>query len=182
MLEAQKGGMKQVKKLLLSTLLIITILLIPSVQSSRIPNSTTIPPVPAVAQGVIYECQPFAVFPGSVVPGTDGFIRVECPGNMGALVLNGLLTPTAVLSLGYINAGILSHGITGDPCSLTFGTLTLFNGTSNITVPTGHLLNQTMNFSPSPHQGDMLTGVYDYCLQYQNAPSNGLTGFSVTWT
>lgn len=152
------------------------------VYSTRTPSTTTIPPVPAVAQGIIYECQPFTVFPGSVVPGTSGFIRVECPGNMGALILNGILTPTATLGLGYTNAGILSHGITGDPCSLTFGTMTLFNGTANITVPTGHLLNQTMNFSPAPHQGDMLTGVYDYCLQYSNAPVTGLPGFDVVWT
>lgn len=175
------GGDSLKIKAIIFISLALLLITVTQVHSARIPNSTTIPPVPAVSQGVIYECQPFVVFPGSVVPGTDGFIRVECPSN-GALILNGVLTPTATLAVGYINGGILMHGITGDPCTLNFGTLTLFNGTANITVPTGHLLNQTMTFSPAPHQGDMLTGLYDYCLQYSNAPSTGLAGFSVTWT
>ncbi len=168
------------KRLVLAILALVIILSAAQVQAARTPTSTTIPPVPAVSAGVFYGCQPFEALPGSVTPGTNGFILISCGPEGGALSLDGTLTPSLTLGLGYTQAGIVENSGTGNtfPCNLNF----VIQKVGNVTVPSGHLLNSTLTFSSNPAQGQMLTAAYDYCLQYANAPSTGLAGFSIVWT
>jgi hypothetical protein len=157
---------------------LIMALLFPTVVAPRVPSTTTIPPISAQSAGVFFQCQPFLAFPGSVVIGMSGFILIECP-NGGALTLDGTLTPSFQLGIGYVQAAIILHGSSNrNPCNYDFRPLTV----GNTTVLSGSFLNRTLTFSSNPVSGNMLTAVYDYCLQYQNAPSTGLNGFSIIWT
>jgi len=164
------------KKKIIGSILLLMILTIP-VSAIRTPTTTTIPPISAQSAGVIFQCSPFSPYPGSVVVGASGFMLIQCPSG-GAVTFDGTLTPTLTLGVGYINASIILHGSTGQPCNFNFRTI----GVGTITVPTGSLLNRTLTFSSNPVQGQMLTAVYDYCLQYFNAPSTGLGGFNIVWT
>jgi len=167
------------KKLFAIPLLVLAFLTgIPIVSSARTPSSTTVPPISATSPGVRFECAPFQAFPGSVIISSSGFILVSCGAEGAALSLDGTLTPSLTLGIGYVQAGIVLSNTPGNPCSLKFGQL--FVG--NITVPTGSLLNRTLTFSSNPVQGQMLTAGYNYCLQYTNAASTGLGGFNIVWT
>jgi len=157
--------------------IMIMIIGLSQVEAARTPTATVIPPIPSVASGVIFQCSPLVAFPGSVVTGSSGAILVSC-GNNGAVILDGTLTPSFVLPLGYNVSAIVLHPAFGNPCSFRFRSLTV----GNFTVPTGHFLNQTLSFSSNPVQGQMLTAVYDYCLGYKNVPVNGLAGFNIVWT
>jgi hypothetical protein len=158
---------------------VVLLLGISQVQSARIPTTTSIPTIPAVSAGVFYMCAPFVTLPGSATIGANGFVRVTCPqAGRGAITLDGILTPSFILSQGYVQAAIIFPGGGGTPCNFAFKTLQV----GNVTVASGHFLNQTMSFSSNPVQGQMLTAAYDYCLQYTNAPSSGLAGFDVIWT
>jgi hypothetical protein len=171
-------GDNMIKKTL-ATILLVTLLLVPVAVAPRTPSTTTIPPITAQSAGVIFLCQPFQAFPGSVTTGASGFIRIQCSDNFGALVLDGSLTPTFQLGIGYVQAGIVFHNTpNGSPCSYNFRQFPV----GNVTVPTGVILNRTLTFSSNPVQGQMLTAMYDYCLQYINAPSTGLAGFNIVWT
>jgi hypothetical protein len=177
-MESERGG-EVMKKKLFAIPLLALVLLIPIAYSARTPSSTTIPPITATSAGVYFQCAPLQAFPGSVVIGSSGFILVSCS-NQGALSLDGTLTPTFTLGIGYIDAGIIFSSISGNPCNLHFRSLAV--GIGNVTVPTGSLLNRTLTFSSNPVQGNMLTASYNYCLQYTNAPATGLPGFSIVWT
>ena len=145
----------------------------------RNPSTTQIPPISAQSAGVIFECNPFQTTPGSVTIGASGFILVDCPSGLGALSLDGTLTATFQLGIGYTAVAIVfvnTHN--GSPCGFNFRQFPV----GNVTVPTGAMLTGPLTFSSNPIQGQMLTAAYDYCLQYQNAGSTGLAGFSIVWT
>jgi len=159
------------------SILLIAVIASSQVEGARLPTATVIPPIPSVASGVIFQCSPLLAFPGSVVTGSSGAILVSC-GTNGAVILDGTLTPSFVLPLGYNVTAIVLHPAFGNPCSFRFRSMTV----GNVTIPTGHFLNQTLSFSSNPVQGQMLTAVYDYCLGYKNVPANGLAGFNIIWT
>lgn len=165
----------------------IVILALPALVSApRTPTTTTVPPITAQSAGVQLNCFPLQVFPGSVTPGTSGFIRVRCPttgavrfGIVGAPTVT--LTPTFTLGIGYSNASIISTTDGGNPCSFNFLTMTVMVG--NVTVAQGAFLNHAITFgNPPTSSSQLLAGDFDYCLQYQNAASTGLGGFDIVWT
>jgi len=166
---------KLIRKMILLILCCISI--IPLVHSVRTPTTTTIPPITAQSAGVYFQCNPFQSYPGSVTIGSSGFVLIQCP-NGGAVTFDGVLTPTFTLGIGYSQVAIVLHGANGNPCNFNFRSLPV----GTVTVPIGSFLNRTLTFSSSPIQGQMLTAVYDYCLQYINAPTTGLAGFDIIWT
>lgn len=171
--------------------LIISILILASIsfaglarsfgQPVRVPTATTIPTITTTSAGVVFECNPSIAFPGSVITGSSGFIRVKCPtgGYVQLGTTNGIaLTPSFALTQGYSNISIVLANSAGNPCNYHFQPLQI----GNVTVLTGVLLNGTaLTFSSSPQPGQFLANVYDYCLQYSSVQTT-LQSFTVTWT
>lgn len=174
-----------IRKIILLSLSFL--LIIPLVHSTRTPTTTSIPPIPAQAAGLQLQCSPPQAFPGSVTPGSNGFIRIRCPDKNGFIQFGQqgvpltVLTPTVTLGIGYINASIiLFNTVVNGPCNFNPRIITI----GNITVSNEAFFNRgSITFgNPPTNSSEMLAGNYDYCLQYQNAPSTGLTGFDIVWT
>ena len=152
-------------------------------QPGRTPSTETIPTIINTSPGVVYQCASPFVFPASISTGSSGFIRVSCPSPaLGRLLLGTnspiTLTPSLVLATGYSNAAIVLYNTIGNPCDFRFRPLMV----GNVSVASGAFLNRSITFASPPSTGQLLTGNYDYCLQYTNAPLAGLNSFTITWT
>lgn len=184
--------MSDPKKVFILSLFIILILVAGTILkgiaqgAQRTPTGTTIPTAMITSKGVLLECNPSLLLPGSINTGTVGFLRVKCStGGYVQLGINGnvSLTPTFVLSPGYVNASIILSNSAGHfPCDDRFQTLM----SGNVTFPSGSLLTSgsPISFASPAQQGFMEAGLYDYCLSYDASQAVGSTiaGFSITWT
>lgn len=173
------------KRILISSLLLLAMISAGTIaQAARTPTLTTIPPVQITSKGVLFECSPSIIFPGSVNQATAGFLRVKCPtGGYVQLGINGNLSliPTFTLPSGYLNASIIVSQSAGSPCNFNFKQLV----TGNTTFPSGAILTSgnPIAFSSPVIQGQMQAGLYDYCLQYDSSQATSqINGFTVSWT
>lgn len=94
----------------------------------------------------------------AVLSGSSGMIRFACGVNPALTVGGaGLAKPLFTLPTGYTELTVVAHVSSGTTCS------------------PGSLLVSSVAFNFA------LTGSFDYCALYSNAPASGLASFTLTW-
>lgn len=155
-------------------------------QKTTPPASTdalqTLPPIIASGPNAVAGCTLLNVVPGSIVTGTTGFVRANCPNTSAMLFGQATETPTFILATGFQQIVLMANS---DPCGFIFK-VTIPSGfnihgfqTIGVNLTSSGPITFTNNFMNST---DLSTGGYDYCLYYSNVPSTGVASFTIAWS
>lgn len=165
--------------LILLTIISLTILPVWAQRTTTTDVLQTIPPIIVSGPNAIALCTVLNVTPGSVVAGTTGFLKANCPNNQPAIDLRGTETPTFVLATGWQQIVLMTNGY---PCSFSFRVVPFPNEFE--TVGTNMTSGTSITFiNTTPVNSTSLTvGGYEYCLYFSNPPINGLATFTIAWS